>query len=240
MQTKTNLKIDWATHESAKYAVENWHYSKRMPSGKLVKIGVWENETFIGVVIFGLGATPNLSKTYNLTMTECCELTRIALRDHITPVSRIVAISIRLLKKQSPGIRLVVSFADSDQGHIGGIYQAGNWIYSGSPKLDSWIIHGKKIHPRSVVMKFGTQAESEIKKIDPNARKTWGFKHRYLMPLDEETKMRIQHLSKPYPKRASSKDSVASGYQSEKGGAIPTDALHTNGINKNGKTKKKR
>lgn len=148
----TNLRLDWATHEASKYAVEHWHYSNCLPSGKSVKIGVWESDRFIGVIMFGLGATPNLSKKYNLKMTECCELTRVALTDHETPVSRIVAIALNFLKRSNPGIRIVVSFADEgSQGHHGGIYQAGNWVYSGSVQLDS--IHGslrvkKFIHDR--------------------------------------------------------------------------------------------
>ena len=42
-----NLHLDWCSHKAAKYAVEHWHYSKRMPKSKLVKIGVWENNVFV-------------------------------------------------------------------------------------------------------------------------------------------------------------------------------------------------
>jgi hypothetical protein len=34
MPVKPELKIDWASHEAAKYACENWHYSKCLPAGK--------------------------------------------------------------------------------------------------------------------------------------------------------------------------------------------------------------
>lgn len=230
MPTKTSLKIDWATHEAAKYACENWHYSGCLPSGKLVKIGVWENEQFIGTVIFGLGATPNLSKAYLLKMTQCCELTRVALTKHKTPVTKVISIALRFLKKFCPGVRLVVSFADTAQNHHGGIYQGGNWIYSGSAKLDHWIIHGEKIHPRSVVMKYGSQAVELIKQIDPKAKKIWGLKHRYLMPLDDEMRRQIEPLRKPYPKRAGSIVADAPEFHSGEGGAVPTPALHSSEV----------
>lgn len=230
MPTKTNLRIDWATYEAAKYACENWHYSGCMPAGKLVKFGVWENGKYVGVVIFGLGATPNLSKSYGLTMQQCCELCRVALTKHTTAVTRIISIALKFLKKHCPGISLVVSFADTEQGHHGGIYQGGGWIYSGSVRLDTWVINGKKIHPRSVVMKYGTQKLDAILRIDPKAHKTWGIKHRYLMPLTDEIRQRILPLSKSYPKRAGSKDNVASGFQSEEGGVIPTPALQTSEV----------
>ena len=78
-KTKPELKIDWATHEAAKYACENWHYSKSIPVPPLVKIGVWENSKFIGVLIFSRGASSNLLKPYGLDQTEGCELTRVSL-----------------------------------------------------------------------------------------------------------------------------------------------------------------
>lgn len=232
MQTKTNIKIDWATHESAKFACENWHYSKTIPVPPIVKIGVWENEKFIGVVLFSRGASPDLLKPYGLTQFEGCELTRIALNKHITPVSRILAIAFKFLKKNSENLRLIVSFADQSKGHHGGVYQATNWIYSGtsSPSVEYWK-DGKRWHPRQLsesgyTVQFGAKRKvpkpSECKKI-----KVPG-KHRYLMPLDDDIKSRILPLAKPYPKRASSKAIVASGDQSEEGGETPTDALQKN------------
>ncbi len=220
-----SLRLDWATHEAAKYACENWHYSKCMPKGKLVKIGVWENEKFIGVVLYGLGATPNLSKPYGLTMTECCELVRIALNKHIYPVSRIMAISFKLLKNICPGVKLIVSFADENKNHHGGIYQATNWIYSGTTSGDIFYEkNGTLYHGRTLGHQYGSRAENVaikngFKLVYPKG------KHRYLMPLCKEMALKIEKLKRPYPKRAGSKDSVAPGFQSGEGGANPTSAL---------------
>jgi len=124
MNSRPELRIDWCSHDAARYACENWHYSKCVPKSKLAKIGVWENGIFIGVLIYGVGATPDLVKPYGLTKEQGCELVRISLRNHQTPVSRLIAISLRVLKKEFPGLRLVVSFADPEQGHHGGVYQA--------------------------------------------------------------------------------------------------------------------
>ena len=41
------------------------------------------------------------------------------------------AIALRLLARHSPGLRLVVSYADPAQGHVGTIYQAAGWTYLG-------------------------------------------------------------------------------------------------------------
>jgi hypothetical protein len=224
--TKADLRIEWATHAAAKYACENWHYSGCMPAGKLVKVGAWESGKFIGVVLFGRGATPNLGSPYQLGQDECVELVRIALTSHTTPVSRIAALAMRFLKRQSDGLRLIVSFADQSQGHHGGIYQAGNWTYNGQgDPAKFYMIRGKLTHPRSIGAKGLVQNIYGARKIDPNATVVnVPGKHRYLMPLDAEMKARILPLAKPYPKRA--KDQAAS-FPDALGGETPTRALQT-------------
>jgi hypothetical protein len=237
MSSKVDLKIDWASHQATKYACENFHYTKTVPVPPLVKIGAWEDSKFIGVVIFSRGASSSLLKPYNLKQTEGCELTRIALTKHQTPVSRILSIAIKFLKKHNPGLKLIVSFADKNQGHHGGIYQATNWIYSGQTSSSYSYIDktGRKLHSRQVSEKGyniqqgmirKTQKPSELQKIFCEG------KHRYLYPLDKETYDRIIKLKKPYPKRALSKDSVASEFHSEEGGVSPTSALQLE-VNKN-------
>ena len=199
------LKLDWASAEAARYACERWHYSKRVPVFKSVRVGVWEDQQFIGVVMFGQGATPELGSPYHLTTTQCCELTRIALTTHQNPVSRIVAIAIKFLRRRSPGLRLIVSFADQAQGHHGGIYQAGGWLYLGGAETHAYIIHGEPVHPKTLHSRYGTGGQSIPwlrKHVDPNAKRVIsGFKHRYLYPLDHDMREQLLPLSKPYPKR---------------------------------------
>ena len=201
---KADLRIDWATHDAAKYACVNWHYSGCLPAGKLVKVGAWENGKFIGVVLFGRGATPNLGRPYNLGQDECVELVRIALTKHDSPVSRIASLAIKFLSRSNPKLRLIVSFADQSQGHHGGIYQAGNWVYNGQGAVSRfWNIYGRVTHPRTVIERGGSNSLAGAQKMDPNASAVMvSGKHRYLMPLDAEMRERILPLAKPYPKRA--------------------------------------
>jgi hypothetical protein len=201
------LRLDWATHEAAAFACETWHYSKCLPVPPLFKVGVWEDEKFVGVVIFSRGASPNLLKPYGLKMTEGCELTRVALREHVTPVSRIVAIAIRFLKKENPGLRLIVSFADPDRGHHGGIYQAGNWVYAGTTAGSIEYIdrNGVRWHSRQV-SSSGFKKQFEVIRRVPKSSECEKIicsgKHRYLMPLDEPMRRQVESLRKPFPKRA--------------------------------------
>lgn len=224
---KANLKLAWCSHNAAKHACIKWHYSKSIPVPPLVKIGVWEDSMFIGAVIFSRGASSNLLKPYGLNQDQGCELTRIALTKHKTPVSRIMAIAFKFLKMNSPNLKLVVSFADPQYGHNGGIYQATNWLYVGDTAKSKEYWHkGKRLHSRQVAEKgWNIQQGKRRKTVKPSQCKiinTVG-KHRYLMPLDKETRKSIIHLSKPYPKRttrATSSDQLGSG------GSIPTCTLH--------------
>lgn len=230
--SKTNLSIDWATHQAAKYAVESWHYSRVLPVPPLVKVGAWENGEFIGVVIFSRGANNNLLKPFGLSQTEGCELTRVALTKHKSQVSRIVRLAIQFLKRNSPELKLIVSFADPSEGHHGGIYQAGNWIYTGrQPPTTEYIApDGKQWHGRMV-------SKDGRKKVQGKYRPCWRIsqcspvekpgKHRYLMPLDNEMKNYILPLAKPYPKRAGSDTKDTADLQSAKGGSTPTPALQS-------------
>lgn len=227
--SKVDLRIDWATHDAAKYACENWHYSGCLAVGKLVKVGAWESGKFIGVVVFARGANHNMSKPYDLGQDECVELVRVALSNHITPVSKIVSIALRFLKKSNTGIRLVVSYADLDMGHHGGIYQAMNWIYEGkfnAGARQGFLINGRVRHNKSVhSLGVKQNIDSVRRQLDPFAKEVFTKgKHKYLMPLDNETRKRIIPLAKPYPKRMKQANS---GDQPESGGAAPTHALQS-------------
>lgn len=235
MSSRPELRLDWCSHEAAKYAVEKWHYSRRMPKSKLVKVGAWEDGRFIGVVIFGLGSTPMMGRAEGLPPFQTCELVRVALSEHKSSTSRIVAIALRLLKKGCPGLRLVVSFADTAQGHAGTLYQAGGWVYVGGKEESNgaYRVNGQIVHPRSLHHRYGKGGQSIAwlrANVDQNAQRIkTPIKHKYLMPLDDEMRQRIEPLRKPYPKRERSAENGTPGIQSGGGGVNPTRSLQVTG-----------
>lgn len=194
---KPTLKLQWCSFEAAKFAVEHWHYSERMPSGKLIKIGVWEDEKFIGCILFGRGANNCLGKPYGMKQTQCCELVRIALTTHVTPVSRIISIALKMIAKFCPDIKMIVSFADTDQNHHGGVYQASNWVYAGkTTAAEEYIVNGKRMHGRSMRALYGTHIDK------PYITKVMGSsKHRYLYFLDKDFMKELNLKSFQNPKR---------------------------------------
>ncbi len=212
--SRVELKLDWCSHDAAKFACEHWHYSRCVPMPPIVRIGVWEDSKFVGVVLFNRGACMNLGKPFGLSQTQVCELVRIALRQHATPVSRIIRIALRMLKKSQPGLRLVVSFADPHEGHHGGVYQASGWVFAGATKPErKYMVDGRIVHRRVYEGKqFGNAAPQLPANAKPYVAEP---KYRYLMPLDDGMREFVSKLSKPYPKRQSAHPRVA-------GPSVPT------------------
>ena len=215
--SRPDLRLDWCSHNAAKYAVEHWHYSKSLPTPPLVKIGVWEEGKFIGCVLFSHGANYHIGDKWGASQFEVCELSRIALTKHKSPVSRIGSIALKLFSSQSSGVQLIISYADRDKGHHGGIYQAMNWAYiglsGGSEKV--WY-KGQWVHKRTVDSKYGNHIGFETIKTEG--------KHTYCFPLTSAMKAQLSTLSKPYPKRPKD-SSEPSAIHAGEGGAAPTRAL---------------
>jgi len=154
-----NLHLDWCDYRAAKYAVEHWHYSHTMPASKRLLIGVWEDKIFKGVIIFtsGAGAAAN-GQQYGLRQNfDMVELQRIALTTHESTVSRMVSIAIRILKQKCPRLRMIVSYSDPREGHHGGIYQAGNWVYvdTTSSVTEYELSNGRWVHKRTISKQWG-------------------------------------------------------------------------------------
>lgn len=232
--SKADLRLDWCSYQAAKWAVEHWHYSKRMPATiqKPVKIGVYERGEFIGAIVFGCGASSSLGSQFGVGKLEVAELVRVALSKHDNQVSRIVSIACKMIKIQSPGLRLLISFADPNQNHNGSIYQAMGWIYTGTSS-DSMVYidrRGHEFHARNIgsytgTDKYGVKKYNRSEMIREEIRPG---KHRYLYPLDDAMRAQIEPLRKPYPKRearGSGEIDNAACTNMQTGGASPTDPL---------------
>lgn len=211
MSSRPELRLDWCSHEAAKYAALKWHYAKCLSKGRQHYVGVWENGKFIGAIVFARSSSTAPGQAYGLTQWDCVELTRVALANHVAPVSRVLSIALRKLVKRNPDLRLVISYADTRQGHHGGIYQAGNWVYVGMspPRWEFWV-RGKW---RTDIHAWRLRTAGTPKRKIPG-------KHKYLMPLDVEMRVRIEPLAKPYPRRPHLESEVPVDQAGDEGAAM--------------------
>jgi hypothetical protein len=160
----------------------------------------------VGVAVFGTGVSRQIARPHGLLRSEVLELVRVAMKAHDVPVTRFLAVALRMIKKQYPQVRLIVSFADPNQGHEGKIYQAGNWIYTGHGRLSDnkglfrtpWgdLLHNRATVgsdlPRTpdgerVIMSRGRSCRfSDLVRVKQL------HKHRYVYPLDPSLRETIE------------------------------------------------
>jgi hypothetical protein len=190
-----------------KMVVEN-HYLHRRAS-TMFAYGLFDGDEMLGTVIYGKPASnalcvgvcgPEESK-------QVIELTRLWIKDG-TPKnteSYLIGNSLRMLPKE---LDIVVSYAEIQAGHIGIVYQATNWIYTGmSDRHVEWLLDGKTAkHSRHLFDEHGGVngakaffGERLIKGERPR-------KHRYVFlrgvkKRRKELLSKLRYEPKPYPKK---------------------------------------
>lgn len=192
------MKLQKASTESIKYAILNFHYSKVLPMVQIAYSVFNSQNEWCGIIAYSIGANKRIGSQYDLKQGQIVELIRVALNGKQECTSKAIAISLKLLKKDCPLVKLVVSYADSSQQHIGTIYQATNWHYVGI-SLKSGFRHKvtkKPIHSRSYY-DFSEKRKSEYEKV--NAKP----KYKYIFPIDKSLLDMCKSISKPYPKKES-------------------------------------
>jgi len=110
----------------------NIHYAKRKPSISFA-YGLYKNKDLIGICTFGSPASPSLCKGIagEKNRSKVIELNRLVLKyNKKNEASYLVGKSLKLLPKP----KIVVSYADTAQNHIGIVYQATNFYFTGTTK----------------------------------------------------------------------------------------------------------
>jgi len=103
--------------------IRDHHYTKRKPPGYVEALEfVQDGGERIGAMLIG---QPNAS----LNRDKILELTRMYFVDEAPPntESRALAMMRRHVRVWLPQIRLLLSYSDPAQGHVGAIYEADGW-----------------------------------------------------------------------------------------------------------------
>lgn len=185
------------------------HYARRWPSISYA-FGLFDGATLLGVATYG---TP-LSSTLRTGVAgpdlahAVLELNRLCLRDNVrNHASMLVGRSLKLL----PQGKIVVSFADTEQGHFGYIYQATNFGYYGlSAKRTDWKIRGQEhLHSQTISDQFRGE-ESRVAAIKAKYGDDFYYqprprKHRYIYLVGDRRFKKlveplIRYKREPYPK----------------------------------------
>jgi hypothetical protein len=126
-----NYYIERISYSQAMELVVANHYLHRKAPCSMA-FGLFHRESLdcLGVVVYGVSASSTLLRGIcgNDQAQNVYELTRLWVDDSVPKngESFLIGNTLRLLDKE-----IVVSYADSSQNHIGIVYQATNWIYTG-------------------------------------------------------------------------------------------------------------
>ena len=206
--------------ETARGYIASFHYSRTMPDSTLYAYGGYINNKICGVVCYGMGCNKNQYTALipNIKNGEYVELTRLWCADTFprNTESRLISQSLKLLPYY---VKLVVSFADEYQGHVGTIYQATNWYYCGQSSGGKMLVRedGIKKHPRLLGIyrkrhpEYKDMANDDLMELLGMKYTDDGRKFRYVFLRGgrrerEEMYKQIQSKILPYPKMKKKED----------------------------------
>ena len=132
--------------KEAKPFIEQWHYSKRCPTGKNIFFGAYLGDTLYAVADYGIGVNPvqaaYLARVTGLSVrkSNLMELKRLCRIEPpmSLPLTRFLRICHLLLRRQ--GVKFVVSFSDPAYGHNGRIYKAANFKHLGKSNAEWHVV----------------------------------------------------------------------------------------------------
>ena len=192
--------------EDAYRLILDVHYAHRIPSISHA-FGLFNDGALVGVVTYGTSPSTTLAKGVcgPEWAGRVIELNRLVLLNNQQhEASRLVGASLQMLPKPS----VVVSFADTKQGHEGVVYQATNFLYTGlSAKFLDPRVRGLE-HQHHATYAHGLTNAQVVEKYgaDNVYFEERSRKHRYVFFVGtkyDKRRMRLalKYSVLPYPKK---------------------------------------
>lgn len=121
----------------------------------------------VGTIVFTRPTRQEIATKQGVNYDEIYELTRLVIHPKYQAknmASWFISRAIKLLRKQHPTTKKLVSFADQTFGHNGTVYRASNWKFDGEVPASYWYYHRRKneiYHKKSIWDKAKKQGISE-------------------------------------------------------------------------------
>jgi hypothetical protein len=196
--------------------VKKWHYSGKVVNNSKLHFGAFLDDKLHGVMSFGspLDKSKVLPLVQPCLWNEMLELNRMAFDDYLpkNSESRCFSIAVKLIKKNAPQIKWILSFSDGTQCGDGTIYRASGFVLSNivTNKNTCQLPSGDVIH-KMTLESNPTQIRSELNnrsyydltggKYDftkyvkaVNGKVLIGFQFRYIYLIDKTCKITVPIL----------------------------------------------
>jgi len=182
--------------------VKKTHYSGKVVPNSKLHFGCFLDDKLHGVMSYG--SSINKKGTINLVAgtkwNGFIELNRMAFDDFLPKYSesRCIAISMRLLKKNAPHIKWVISFADGTQCGDGTIYRASGFKLVGIAKNTALRINPKTGEPMHVIQAHHLKMSAEFRKWKAYE----GYQLKYIYFIDKSLEKDLTKPVVPFSKIA--------------------------------------
>ena len=180
--------------------VKKHHYSGKVVQNSSLHFGAFLDGKLHGVMSYGTSMDKRkvLPLVNGTLWNEMLELNRMAFDDYLpkNSESRCIAISIKLIKKNAPHIKWILSYSDGAQCGDGSIYRASGFDLTGikeNKTILEWngkIIADKTLNNsnyKKIGMSAGLAKKQGAKPID-------GFQLRYIYLIDKTCKITVPIL----------------------------------------------
>ena len=179
------------------------HYLRSLPGGTCLNIGIFAGDRLLGAVALGAGPPNSHSLVEGAVWGDCLALTRLWLSDELphNSESRTLGLVIRAIRKHT-SVKFLLTYADPSQDHVGTIYQATNWLYTGlsaaMPLYD--LGDGVARHSRTIAHSYGSHSVRYFADHGVDVRLVpQESKHRYVYFVDPRWRGRLRVPVLPYP-----------------------------------------
>lgn len=211
----SKITIKLINKNDANDMIIKYHYTHTKTLNKY-SFGVFYDSKLIGTIIFATPVGRRVVKSISplLENGEVLEITRVFIFDGYGCNIESFSISqcIKWIKKNDTNIKVIITYADPEQGHTGIIYQSLNFLYQGNKMMlvKGWWFNfdgdSKWYHPRTVVGMYGSLKKKVLLSHHPNGYniKELKNKHRYILficnkKLKYKYMSTLKHNILPYP-----------------------------------------
>ena len=166
--------------------IKKHHYSGKVVPNSQLHFGCFLDGKLHGVMSYGPSTDKSkiLPLVKNTGWNEFIELNRMAFDDVLpkNSESRCIAYSIKLIKKNAPQIKWIISFADGCQCGDGTIYRASNFLLTGIKENTGMRIdENGKVYSQVTFSAHKPNEMSKFKKM----KKLKGYQLRYIYFIDK-------------------------------------------------------
>lgn len=161
--------VRFISYITAKSIIQENHYTHRVAGSVMIAIGLYVDDVLAGCITYGKSACRSAflccGEKYEKNVLE---LNRLFVFDWCgrNTESYFIGQSFKMLRQYYPDVLVLISYTDERYNHLGTIYQATNWLYTGTGdpagSPECIYLNGVRYHTRGIYRKYGTRDRKKL------------------------------------------------------------------------------